>query len=89
MISYKNIEAKHIVFAEGFGVKQNPFFKDLPLSATKGELLNYSCARFEYRFCIKIGCVFNSIRRYITYIVGATYEWTRFNHNTITQKAKE
>ena len=26
-VHYENIIAKHIVFAEGFGVKQNPYFK--------------------------------------------------------------
>ncbi|MBF4472370.1 NAD(P)/FAD-dependent oxidoreductase [Flavobacterium sp. HJJ] len=35
---YKDMEAKHIVFAEGFGLHANPFFNDLPLDGTKGEL---------------------------------------------------
>ena len=30
-VIYKNIKAKNIVFAEGFGVKRNPFFNHLPL----------------------------------------------------------
>ncbi|MBQ0786667.1 MAG: FAD-dependent oxidoreductase, partial [Oceanihabitans sp.] len=38
-IQYKDISAKHIVFAEGFGVKKNLFFKDLPLKEVKGELV--------------------------------------------------
>src|SRR5690606_6002545 len=37
-IKYKDIRAKHIVFAEGFGMHSNPFFKHLPLDGTKGEL---------------------------------------------------
>jgi glycine oxidase len=37
-IRYKNVEAKHIVFAEGFGMHSNPYFRYLPLDGTKGEL---------------------------------------------------
>ena len=38
-VRYKDIEARHIVFAEGFGMLANPYFKNLPLDGTKGELL--------------------------------------------------
>ncbi len=38
-VSYKGIQARHIIFAEGFGIHSNPFFKHLPLDGTKGELL--------------------------------------------------
>src|SRR6478609_11347593 len=38
-IQYKNIKAKQIVFAEGFGIHSNPYFNNLPLDGTKGELL--------------------------------------------------
>ena len=37
-IRYKDIHAKHIIFAEGFGMHDNPFFNKLPLDGTKGEL---------------------------------------------------
>src|SRR5690606_35532337 len=35
--AYKNLIARHIVCAEGFGMKQNPYFNYLPLEGTKGE----------------------------------------------------
>ena len=38
-ISYNGINAKQIIFAEGFGLHSNPYFNDLPLDGTKGELL--------------------------------------------------
>ena len=38
-VNYKEITAKKLIFAEGFGMKQNPFFNTLPLEGTKGELL--------------------------------------------------
>jgi hypothetical protein len=37
-IHYKDIKARHIIFAEGFGMHANPYFKHLPLDGTKGEL---------------------------------------------------
>ena len=38
-IQYNNIRAKQLVFAEGFGLHSNPYFNNLPLDGTKGELL--------------------------------------------------
>ena len=38
MALYEDFQAKHIVFAEGFGMHANPYFKNLPLDGTKGEL---------------------------------------------------
>ncbi len=38
-IKYKDIEADKVVFCEGFGMKNNPFFNYLPLGGTKGEVL--------------------------------------------------
>jgi glycine oxidase len=38
-IQYKNIKARHIVFAEGFGLHKNPFFNYLTLEGTNGSSL--------------------------------------------------
>ena len=38
-LCYESIQAKHIVFTEGFGIHKNPYFKQLPLEGTKGELI--------------------------------------------------
>ncbi len=38
-IQYRSIKARKIVFAEGFGMKQNPFFNYLPMQGSKGEYL--------------------------------------------------
>jgi len=38
-IEYQGIKARHIVFAEGFGLRNNPFFNDLPLRGNKGEYI--------------------------------------------------
>ena len=37
--SYEDISFKHIVFCEGIGVKNNPFFSEIPVNANKGHHL--------------------------------------------------
>lgn len=85
-VQYKTLQAKNIVFAEGFGLKKNPFFKHLPLTGTKGELLVIQAPK------LKLDVVFKSTAFLIPlgndqYIVGATYNWTD-KTNTVTQEAK-
>lgn len=36
---YQDIEFKHIVFAEGIGVKNNPYFREIPIHINKGHHL--------------------------------------------------
>lgn len=36
-VSYRGVDAKSIVFAQGMGVRSNPFFDKLPLKGNKGE----------------------------------------------------
>lgn len=38
-IRYGNLEASKIVFAEGFGIQENPYFNYLPIVGVKGEVL--------------------------------------------------
>lgn len=73
-LSYKGIEAKHIIFAEGFGMLANPFFNELPLDGTKGELfiirapfLNIDVIINTSIFILPLG---NDLFK-----VGATYNW--------------
>ena len=86
-IQYKEIKAKHIVFAEGFGLKDNPFFNHLPLVPTKGELLTIYAPDLNIDYVLK-GPVFLIPLGKDLYRVGATYEWEDTTHS-ITQKAKE
>ena len=37
--TYKFLQSNRIIFCEGFRVKDNPYFKTLPLSPTKGEVM--------------------------------------------------
>lgn len=73
-VSYKGIEAKHIVFAEGFGMQSNPFFKSLPLDGTKGELLVIRVPGLNLEKIIKSTVFIIPIGGDL-YKVGATYNW--------------
>lgn len=73
-IEYQSIKARHLVFAEGFGLHANPFFNNLPLDGTKGELflikapgLNLDVIVNTNVFILPLG---NDLFK-----VGATYNW--------------
>jgi hypothetical protein len=86
-IQYKDIKSKHIVFAEGFGVVKNPFFQDLPLVPTKGELLVIHAPELHVNYVLKAGVFLIPLDNDL-YIVGATYDWDDKTH-ALTVKAKE
>jgi len=73
-IQYKDHKAKQIIFAEGFGLHQNPFFKQLPLDGTKGELLHITSKNLELDKIVKSNIFILPIGNN-TYKVGATYNW--------------
>ncbi len=80
----KTIVAKNIVFAEGFGIKQNPFFKHLPLLPAKGELLIIHAPDLKIDFVLKASVFLIPLENDL-YIVGATYEWKDLSNNTTPQ----
>lgn len=86
-IEYKDIRSKYIVFAEGFGVVKNPFFNDLPLVPTKGELLIIHAPDLKINYVLKAGVFLIPLDDEL-YIVGATYDWDDKTH-ALTTKAKE
>lgn len=73
-VQYKNLQAKHIVFAEGFGVRFNPFFNHLPVDGTKGELLIIKAAALDVNEIINSSIYLIPIGNNL-YKVGATYNW--------------
>lgn len=74
-ISYKNIHAKHIVFAEGFNMQSNPYFNCLPLLGSKGELITVEVPDLNLDFILK-GNVFIIPLGDQLFRVGSTYTWT-------------
>ncbi|NDI97689.1 FAD-binding oxidoreductase [Flavobacterium sp. LaA7.5] len=73
-VHYKDISAKHIVFAEGFGIHENPYFNYLPLDGTKGELLLIKAPDLQLDVIVNAS-IFILPMGNDYYKVGATYEW--------------
>lgn len=73
-IQYENIKAKQIVFAEGFGIHSNPYFNNLPLDGTKGELLIIKAENLNLTEIINSSIWILPIGNDL-YKVGATYNW--------------
>lgn len=74
LVEYKDIKATQIVFAEGFGVKSNPYFKELPLNVAKGEIIIIKAPELKIDFILK-SSVFIAPLGNDLYSVGATYNW--------------
>ncbi|EIA09180.1 NAD(P)/FAD-dependent oxidoreductase [Flavobacterium frigoris] len=73
-IRYNDIEAKHIVFAEGFGMHANPYFKELPLDGTKGELFIIKAPQLVLDVIVNTSVFILPLGNDL-YKVGATYNW--------------
>jgi len=86
-VEYKNMKAKHIVFAEGFGMLLNPFFSKLPLDGTKGELLLIKAPNLDVEVILK-SSIFVIPLGNDFYKVGATYNWED-KTNVPTEAAKK
>lgn len=87
-IIYKNLKTKQIVFAEGYGMLQNPYFKYLPLNGTKGEVLIIESKELDITSIIKSSVFIIPLDEPNHYLVGATYHWTDKSWDS-TLEAKE
>lgn len=94
-IRYKNIEAKHIVFAEGFGLHANPYFNNLPLDGTKGELFIIKAPELNLDVIVNTSVFILPLGDGL-FKVGATYNWkdktdlpTEEGRQELTDRIKE
>ncbi len=87
-IVYKNIKAKNIVFCEGFGLQQNPYFNYLPMKEAKGELITIHAPNLKVDFLIK-SAVFVMPLGGGNYKVGATFNWKDKTKNPTEEGKKE
>ncbi|EPR72575.1 putative coding region [Winogradskyella psychrotolerans RS-3] len=85
-IHYENLKAEQIVFAEGFGVKHNPYFNTIPLTGSKGEILTIKAPDLKIDYAIK-SSVFIIPLGDDLYNVGSTYN-NDDKSNTPTESAK-
>lgn len=86
-VHYKDYKTSKIIFAEGFGVKRNPFFKTIPLTGSKGEILTIKAPELKIDYAIK-SSVFVIPLGNDLYNVGSTYN-NEDKSNIPTEKAKE
>lgn len=73
-VSYNAIQAKRVVFCEGYGLINNPYFNHLPLQGTKGEVLTIHAPDLKLNKIVK-SAVFVIPLGDDLYSVGATYAW--------------
>lgn len=73
-VEYKEIRAKRIVFAEGYGLKKNPYFKHLPLVGNKGEYLIIKAKDLKLTAAIKSSFFIVPLGDDL-YKIGATFNW--------------
>lgn len=80
-VVYKNISASHVVFAEGFGLKNNPWFNQLPMAGSKGETLTVEIKGLVLPGIVKAG-VFILPQGNDKFRVGATYNGDDLSYDT-------
>lgn len=73
-VCYKDIKAKHIIFAEGYGMHSNPYFSNLPLDGTKGELFVIKAPLLELDVIVNTSVFILPLGNDL-FKVGATYNW--------------
>lgn len=74
LLEYIGVTAGKIVFCEGFGLKNNPFFNELPIQEAKGELITVHAPNLNVDFLIK-SALFVLPLGNNNYKVGATFNW--------------
>ena len=84
-VMYKDIKAVNVVFCEGFGLTQNPFFNYLPLVGNKGEILIIKAPDLKEQDVLKAGGIFIAPLKKDFFWVGATFNW---DDKTMTTTAK-
>lgn len=87
VVIYKDIQARHIVFAEGIAMAHNPFFNYLPIQKTKGEIITVCISKLELHEMIN-SSIFIMPLGDALYKVGATYNWRDISEGT-TDSARE
>ena len=73
-VNYENIKAKKIIFCDGTGSAQNPFFKALPFALNKGEAILIESAGIPSTHIFKKGMMLTAVQDDL-YWIGSNYLW--------------
>lgn len=87
-VGYENYKATHIVFAEGYGIKNNPYFSRLPLVGNKGEYIIVKAPELKLTAAIKSSFFVIPLGNDL-YKVGATFNWTDKDWKTSDEAREE
>lgn len=87
-VQYHTHKARRLIFAEGYGLANNPYFNYLPLNGTKGELLTIEAPDLNEHRILK-AAVFIIPLGHHHYRVGATYAWDDPTHRPTTAAKKQ
>lgn len=85
-VYYKDYSADHIIFCEGASVKDNPYFKFLPIQGNKGEYISFKAKELQLQEMVK-GSFFIIPQGNDIYKFGATYS-RDFLDNSISVDAR-
>jgi len=79
-VRYGDIEAEKVIFCDGAGGTENPWFRLLPYAPNKGEALILSCPELERDHIFKKGLMLAPLAEADTYWLGSNYQW-EFEHD--------
>jgi len=65
---------KHLIFAEGYRVNQNPYFSEIPFTVTNGEIIIVKSTLLKINYVLKSG-FFLIPEKDDLYKVGTTWDW--------------
>ncbi|MCF6140301.1 FAD-binding oxidoreductase [Flavobacterium sp. K77] len=87
-VRYKGIIAKHVIFAEGYGLHANPYFNSLPLDGTKGELFIIEAPGLQLDVIVNTSVFILPLGENL-FKVGATYNWKDKTNDTSEEGKQE
>ena len=86
-LTYGEIKAKHLVFCEGYAMINNPYFKDVPLVGSKGQILIIDAPELKLETILK-GPIFIAPLGGDKYWAGASFEQQDKSLNITAEGAK-